>query len=644
MDCETNDLKPDIVHCIVLKDINTLEVFKFVQQECYDKFPTFFTENVSGIIGHNLLGFDAPLVLDRLLGIKVDAKDIEDTYLMSRLAYSDRWVKDLQKVGGDEEKIPYPHRVILKTKSHSLAAWGIRCGRYKPEIEVWDTYTPEILNRCSEDVEITYLTYLELQKELKHFSQYSIRLEHRVAEIIAEQSRIGMQLDIKAAQNLYEECKAKADIIEQELVKEIPPNIARLEETHIVPKVREIKIDTGRTIISEKTGRKVKEYEYIREISPQTKYYKEICLKGNIPGITPSIRGPFNPVAIVPFNPASPAQRIEVLNKAGWTPINFNKPTPKMLLKGIEVGSPLSTDEDNLKTIPDTAPQSIKKLGEFVMLTNRYKLMEQWLGLVDNTGRVHGYFDSCGTPTGRLRHANPNLANVVSTDSLYGKECRSCWIVKAGYVMVGVDAASLELRMLAHYMNDKTYTEELVNGDIHSKNQTLANLPTRANAKTFIYALLYGAGDEKIGRIVGGGKKEGRKLKRTFLENTTPLKTLIAKVTKEAETKGYLLGLDGRILWIRKPHAALNTLLQSAGAIVMKQALVTAKKQILEEKLDCKFINNIHDEILCEVHPDHAQRVGEIIVKAIENAGLLFSMNCPLTGTAKSGKNWSEVH
>ena len=242
-----------------------------------------------------------------------------------------------------------------------------------------------------------------------------------------------------------------------------------------------------------------------------------------------------------------------------------------------------------------------------------------------------------------MTHHSPNMAQVPSVGSEYGSECRELFTVPEGYKLVGIDAASLELRMLAHYMKDKDYAKEVVEGDIHTKNQNAAGLQTRAQAKTFIYALLYGAGPAKIGKIVGGSAKDGQKLIDTFLRNTPSLQTLRNKVEK-LSVRGSLPGLDGRQLFIRSAHAALNTLLQGAGAIVMKQALVLFDEQIRKKGLDAKFCANVHDEWQLEVAEKDAQIVGQLGVDSIIKAGILLEMRCPLDGEYKIGNNWKETH
>ncbi|WP_395007077.1 DNA polymerase, partial [Cypionkella sp.] len=207
------------------------------------------------------------------------------------------------------------------------------------------------------------------------------------------------------------------------------------------------------------------------------------------------------------------------------------------------------------------------------LLQKRIAQVDSWVEAVQEDGRVHGFVIPNGAITGRMTHRNPNMAQVPNSGAIYGPECRALWTVEKGNKLVGIDASGLELRMLAHYMNDYAYTNEVVSGDIHTANQTAAGLQTRNQAKTFIYAFLYGAGPTKIGQIVGGSHQLGTELIEEFLENTPALRKLRQRIEAKAETK-LLEGLDGRQLTVRSKHSSLNTLLQGAGAIVMKEALV----------------------------------------------------------------------
>jgi len=242
-----------------------------------------------------------------------------------------------------------------------------------------------------------------------------------------------------------------------------------------------------------------------------------------------------------------------------------------------------------------------------------------------------------------MTHRSPNTAQIPSVRQPYGKECRACWTVDEGNVLLGIDASGLEIRMLAHYMNDEDYTNEILNGDIHTANQKLARLESRDKAKTFIYALMYGAGDEKLGSVVGGNKGDGSRARQLFFDNKPSFKSLRDRVTR-ASAKGHLKGIDGRKLFIRNAHAALNTLLQGAGAIIMKKALVIFDSKLREAGLEHKFVANIHDEWQLEVPKEHSKTIGDIGVSSIIEAGEVFKLRCPLDGEYDTGGNWSETH
>ena len=303
-------------------------------------------------------------------------------------------------------------------------------------------------------------------------------------------------------------------------------------------------------------------------------------------------------------------------------------------------GKPV-VDEKTLKE--NSHVSEAGKVLEYLTLQKRYAQVHSWLEAVEEDGRVHGRVISNGAVTGRMTHQSPNMAQVPASHSPYGHECRSCWTVPEGKKLVGFDASGLELRMLAHYMNDKEFTDVLLTDDIHTRNQMAAGLETRPQAKTFIYAFLYGAGDAKIGSIVGGSATDGANLKQRFLRNTPALESLRERVTR-ASGRGYLTGLDGRRLRVRSEHAALNTLLQAAGAIVMKKALVILDDYAQQWNLDYKLIGNIHDEVQSEVAADQAEKYGWLAVECLKAAGVEFNLRCPLDGEYKVGTTWAETH
>lgn len=332
---------------------------------------------------------------------------------------------------------------------------------------------------------------------------------------------------------------------------------------------------------------------------------------------------------VEPFNPGSRKQIAERLIEKGWKP-----------KKHTEKGSVI-VDETTLEGI--NIPEA-KAIAEYLMLQKRIAQIESWIEAIEPDGRVHGRVITNGAVTGRMTHHSPNMAQIPNSGAIYGPECRNLWTVEKGNSLVGIDASGLELRMLAHYMNDDEYTHQVVSGDIHTTNQKAAGLETRNQAKTFIYAFLYGAGSPKIGAISGGGAKEGQLLIDRFLRNTPKLKRLREKVSRIYADKGWLPGLDGRKLLVRSEHSSLNTLLQGAGAIVMKQALVLLKKELNRNKVWHEFKANVHDEWQIECREEDADTVGQLGKEAIKQAGIELKMRCPLDGEYNVGKTWKDTH
>jgi DNA polymerase I-like protein with 3'-5' exonuclease and polymerase domains len=335
------------------------------------------------------------------------------------------------------------------------------------------------------------------------------------------------------------------------------------------------------------------------------------------------------------FNPGSRKQIGEKLMELGWRPKDFT-----------DKGQPI-VDETVLASV--TKIPEAQMIAEYLMLQKRVAQIESWLEAVGKDGRVHGKVITNGAVTGRMTHSSPNMAQIPNAGSVYGKECRECWTVEGGNVLVGCDASGLELRMLAHYMKDDNYVKTVTEGsskdgtDVHTQNQKAAGLQTRDQAKTFIYAFLYGAGPAKIGSIVGGNAKAGQKLIDSFLANTPALQRLRSTVSRYAG-KGFVPGLDGRKIWVRSEHAALNSLLQGAGAIVMKKALVLFYDKTKTNKWPVKLVANVHDEFQLEVPKEYATIVGEAAKASIVEAGEYFKLRCPLDGEYKIGANWRETH
>ena len=329
------------------------------------------------------------------------------------------------------------------------------------------------------------------------------------------------------------------------------------------------------------------------------------------------------------FNPGSRKQIAERLQTLG---VEFTKKTEK---------GNIIIDDAVLNEID--LPEA-KLLAEYFLLQKRSGLVKGWIKYLDFAdGRVHGSVITNGAVTGRMTHRNPNMAQIPSTNSPYGDICREVWTVEPGRKLVGADLSGIELRCLAHYMKDDDYTKELLDGDIHTRNQEAAGLPTRSNAKTFIYATLYGAGPAKIGSIINGGAKEGKKLLNKFFTNLPKLGILLDKV-KRLGASGFITGLDNRKLHIRSEHSALNTLLQSCGAIIAKQWCVEMYNEVQRQGLDAKLVAFVHDELQWDCAAKDAEKVGQIAVASAAKAGKILQFRLEVGADYSVGNTWKDTH
>ena len=593
-DIETDGLDATKVHCIcAMLDNDEPTVYNFIGGEANGLFRDWLaSENVDTLVGHNIINFDVP-VLRRLSGLDWSF-NLRDTLVLSRL-----YNPSLD--GG-----------------HSLRAWGERLGDYKGDYQGgWEDYNQEMLKYCQQDVRVTKSLYQHLVKCLT-FSE-AVDIEHNTAEIIKQQTDNGMVLNEERAYELLAEMKEKVLDIEDEVHKRFEPLPVWIELPYLPDKM------------FKKDGSMTKRY--------QAQLDKGAHFRDSVrEGLACMEWGYYE---YPEFNLGSRQQIAKYLQHFGWKPKAFTE-------KGNVI-----VDEKVLKTVDIPEAQLIV---DYLTLTKRIAMVKSWIEAInDKTGRVHGNVNPCGAVTGRMTHSKPNCAQVPATkhgkdgkvlwgfEGGYGADCRDLWVVPKDYKLVGCDASGLELRMLAHYMNDDKYTNEILNGDIHTANQKSAGLHTRDQAKTFIYAFLYGAGDSKIGEVAGGGAKRGRILKKNFLDNTPALKQLRDKVTQSSD-KGWVTGLDGRKLHIHSKHSALNTLLQSAGAVIMKKALILLDSYAKQYKIDYKFVLNVHDEFQCEVRNDQADFFGGLAVGSIVQAGESFKLNCPLDGEYKVGETWQQTH
>ncbi len=585
-DLESNGLldQLDRIHCLCLKDIDTQQTYSFAPSEVETGVKMLMEADL--IIGHNVISFDIPALKKVYPWFKIRKSRVRDTLIMSLLLYPDLSDRDQRLVATDES---FPKKLIGR---HRLEAWGYRLKCFKGEYEGgWSEWSQEMQDYCDQDVEVTDRLWTLI--ESKGVDPVATELEHQVKWVIAEQERCGFPFDEDAAEHLKKTLNKRRAELEAELQDTFPP--WEQELGLFTPKVNNKS-------------------------------------RGYVKGV------PIMKTKTVVFNPGS-RMHIESRLKAihGWKPSQYTE------------DGRAKVDERVLSSLPY---KEAKLLSEYLMLQKRIGQVSDgangWLKKIQ-AGRIHGQVITNGAVTGRATHRSPNVAQTPAVYVPYGKECRSCWTASKGRVLIGADVSGLELRMLANRMwryDEGEYSKEVVDGDIHTANQTAAGLPTRNDAKTFIYAFLYGAGDAKIGSIIGKGSSAGKKIKNTFFDKVPALKKLVQAVKKEAESKSYLIGLDGRQLHIRAVFASLNTLLQSDGSLVCKQWLVEVDKELRSRGYQdkCQQVAWIHDELQFDCEPDIAEECGQLIVDCIARAGEHFNVKVPLTGEYNIGANWAETH
>ena len=583
-DLEANGLLDDasLIHCLVTIDKDTKDVKKFEPFEVEQGVR--FLMSADEVIGHNIIGYDLALISKLYPWFSISEDKVTDTLVLSRLMYADLSDRDRSRGAIDPDLYG----------RHSLKAWGQRLGFPKAEYEGgWETFSQAMLDYNVRDVEVTDRLHSVLIGS-KAYSQKSSVLEHKVAHIVARQERYGFPFDEEAA------AKLTSTLLQRKAELE-----TKLEDTF-----KPFYLPNG--VTTPKKSMKRQGVEYVKD-------------------------APYTKLKLTVFNPGSRhhiANRLKTIHN--WVPKEF---TPDGSAK---------VDELVLGTLPWS---EAKLLAEYLKTQKILGMVAEgdnaWTKLSSN-GRIHGEVNPCGAVSGRATHRNPNTGQVPSVGSPYGRECRSLFTASKGRKLVGIDMSGIELRCLAHFMaryDGGKYGQEVINGDIHTVNQHAAGLPTRNDSKRFIYAFLYGAGPEKLGSIIGKGKRDGAILKKRFLERTPALARLISAVQRAAE-RGYLVGMDGRRLRIRSSHSALNLCLQSSAALLSKQWMVEVDKAIerLHWRNKVQQVAWVHDECQFDCDPDIADEFGKLAVECISKAGEFFNFNIPLTGEYKVGNNWAETH
>jgi DNA polymerase-1 len=641
------------VHCIAAADVDTGERWDWKPGELPSALELLDQADV--LIGHNIQRFDIP-VLTKLHGFKPRKYPaVLDTMIIARLIFPN--VRDTDAELVVRGQMPKGKDYIGK---HTLGAWGYRLGEHKTEydggFEVWT----EIMHHYMvQDV----TTNLRLWKHLnvEAYSQAAVELEHRITYVCDQMEKCGVPFDVEAAGRLHAELIAKKAEAEAKLVEAfgswLAPIAPKELETPFVPK-------------------------------------RDNPKRGYVAG------APLTRLKLVTFNPGSRDHIAKVLTELGWKPKEFT-----------EGGKP-KVDENVVASAAIAFPQAAP-LADYLMVDKRLSQLadgdQAWLKAVKPDGCIHGVINPMGTTTSRAAHFNPNLGQVPAAKSPYGHECRSLFGKRKGWKLVGADQEGLELRGFSHYLkplDDGAYEKIVLDGDPHwanvlamgllpegtvrDKDSQLHKVCREAGAKRFIYAFIYGCGDEKAGSIVLDAalaadklgdqsllkrfflgkrapgvvqiKKVGKAIRKGFLEKTGGLQALKRRlegydnvspcgdrqhVKGFVDIHGYVPGLDGRRIPSRASHSSLNFLIQSAGAILCKRWVCDAFDELESRyKLgdDFAFYLWVHDEIQVGCREDIADEVGAVLVKHAKRAGEPYGFRVPLDSSYSVGDTWADTH
>jgi DNA polymerase I-like protein with 3'-5' exonuclease and polymerase domains len=613
-DIETNDRLEDLtkIHVIGIKvDDEPVRTFGGRTDDAVRSILPLLAEEDVTLIGHNIMDFDLPAI-QKIYPAFCPKGKIVDTLLLSRLYWADIKANDFTML----KRMPsFPKKLI---GTHGLEAWGWRLGEQKSHYgsakfvpAEWAEWTQEMQDYCGQDVTVQYRLWQMMKS--KGYSQEAIDLEHDFKRCIRIQEAHGFPFDVKAAQTLYAELAATR----AELEEKIRPLFPAWEvQTSFVPK----------------RGNKT---------------------RGYVAGV------PFIKTKTVTFNPRSHEQvGMRLKEQRGWIPEKWT-----------DGGAP-QVDEDVLEELAKQGWPECGLLLEHFKVDKIIGLLAEgknaWLKL-ERGGVIYGGVITNGAVTGRCAHVKPNLGNIPKKGEL-GKRCRALFYAPPGMKLVGVDASGLELRLFAHYLatyDGGRYVTVVTTGDVHTTNMTAMGITSRDLAKNGIYCFLYGGGDKKFATTIGIPAENGKVVKAGFIKNTPGLGALRDAVQEAARQRHFLRGLDRRNLHVRSLHAALNTLLQSAGAVIIKKATVLFHRALAERGLlggaaeaitgnlfylgrmqDWRvcMVAHVHDELQLLVPEGMEDEVGTLGVECITQAGQHFKLKCPLTGEQKAGGNWKETH
>jgi len=671
-DVETNGLLPtmDRIHCLHIIDVDTLEKFAFRNNKAGNDIAdgVAMLEAADMWIGHNIIGFDIKAVAIVYPHFHAGDIEIRDTLVMVRLLPID--FKPLDFAANKQGRLPA--KMIGK---HSLDSWGYRLGKRKGDyakemqakgLDPWSEWNQEMDDYCENDIDVNILLWNFIEKH--NVSLDTIDMEQATQEVVTYMEHTGFPFKL-----------AEAEVLAQKLQSEMAVKVQAVVEKRCGAFAAEKKYVISPLWNDPKGLQAKKAYKPPREEWGEDysrKWWAEITIpKKDAKSKDPTKRGDrtaggaYCKMKWKPFSPTSRDQVIDFLtDDFAWHPTEWTK-----------TGRP-SVDDTVLRAMGERHP-ICNELADIFQLQKLLGYIsngsEAWIKKFDKeTGAVHCYINIGGTVTGRASHHGPNLGQVPSVQldkddhpilglkGKYGYECRSLFYVPETvegepWVQVGADLSGIEFRCLADAMSPYDggeMIEVIASGqDIHAYNMSKTGIDSRSTIKRGLYGLLYGAGDPKIGATIAADldssqwAEAGRRFRQQLMDGLPALNSVIKETQAQAQ-KGFIYGLDGRKVPIRSEHAALNTRLQGAGALIAKRWLVFTEDYAMAEGLnhgwhgDFAMLAFVHDEIQSAARSEVAEEFAALCIEAAADAGSSFGMSCPIGAEFKIGHNWAECH
>lgn len=596
------------IHCIVTEDVDTNEVKRYRPHQIKEGLKSL--QDAKVLIGHNIIDFDIRAI-KKLYPRWTYTAELYDTLIAAKLAFPDiknRDFKRLRRVMNKDpnKRTPIEQAMLRNVGKHSLESYGLRMGNHKGDFgkEIgFEAYSEDMLAYCAQDVNVNTQLFHRLQKE--DIPENALKTEFEAQRICLAQTAEGFNFDYKAG------IKLEKDLL------------GRKEEL-----TKLIEDDLGGDFLMKLNVK----------VPKKNLKYKDVTKASRTKGAA------YTEIKYKEFNPNSRydlGQRL--IERFKWKPKEFGAD-----------GKPTLSEEvlDKMKF------PVAKHISEYLMIDKRLGMLANgngaWLKLYnEDTKSIHGRINTLGAGTSRCTHSKPNLAQIPSTRAPWGKECRSLFIAPEGMKLFGTDASGLELRMLAHYMfpfDNGEYADTVLNGDIHTVNQEAAGLDSRDTAKTFIYAKIYGSGIAGLAETCGMSQKEMRKVVSSFDKNLPALVKLTEAVKHTIRTRGYVKALDGRKIYCSSEHAALNYLLQSAGAIVCKNWMNEIHRLLKDRDVNyhtqIRQLAFVHDELQIAYNPDYIthEELNEISKLAMTNTEKNLNVKLKLDSDSSSGLNYAETH